>query len=137
VPAIVQALDDESTAVRESAARALGKLGDPAARDALLQALAKPSEDEWVRLREAEAAAQCGSREAIPILLRLARTGEARMLRRQALEIAARLAGVPPGAAADEAATLDRLDAWWRRQGPELQWNAGDGSYVPHAETPG
>lgn len=137
LPAIVAALDDESTSVRESAARALGKLGDPAAREPLLRALAKPSEDEWVRLREAEAAARCGAPEGIPILLSLARKADARMLRRQALEIAAGIAGLPPGSATDEAATIERLDTWWKRHGSALRWNAGNGTFEPHAEAPG
>jgi zinc/manganese transport system permease protein len=125
VPAIVQALADESTAVRESAARALGQLGDPAAVGALREAMRRPGEDEWARLRQAEAVCLLGSSSGIPILLELARSGEARMLRREALETAASLAGDPE-------ATLDQVESWWHRHGEGLVHDPDDGTFVPH-----
>jgi zinc/manganese transport system permease protein len=135
VPAIIEALGDESTAVRESAARALGQLGDPRGAGALMDALHRPGEDEWVRLREAEAACLLGSAGGIPVLLELARSGEARMLRREALEIAARLAGLPAGAAAaDPGGVQGRLGTWWKLHGAGLQRDPADGTFVPHAD---
>lgn len=89
VEALIARLKDPSTAVKEKTAEALGRIGDPAAIAALEEALATPDEDEWVRLREAEALALLGSANGLAELEKIAVDGEARVLREEAKKIAA------------------------------------------------
>ncbi len=134
LPEILRAMGDDSVVVREGAAQALGTMGDPAAIAGLMAALRTASEDEWVRLRAAQSAAALGSRDALPELLRLASSGEARLVRRQALDSAAARAGLSAasGEGGDER-TLAALTGWWERHGPELTWDPASGTYRPHA----
>ncbi|MGH9868264.1 MAG: iron chelate uptake ABC transporter family permease subunit [Candidatus Polarisedimenticolia bacterium] len=133
VPALTTALRDDSTVVRESAARALGRLADPGAIPDLLAAAQVAGEDEWVRLRASEASARMGAREGFSGLLRLAREGEARLVRRQALEAAADLAGLPAGSADEPDAALEAIQAWWAGQGGEPAWDPGEKGWRPRA----
>lgn len=70
VPALVRLLERGDPSVRHLAAGALGDLGDPAALDALLAALAGP-DGEGVRWRAAEGLARLGG-PAVPGLAALA-----------------------------------------------------------------
>ena len=53
VPALIKALKDDAMEVRRNAAAALGKIGDPRAREGLEAAL--QDQDEWVRQVVADA----------------------------------------------------------------------------------
>jgi HEAT repeat protein len=65
VPALIEALSDEDSGVRASAASALGKIGEPAkeAITALIQALS--DKDESVRRAAAEVLKKIGTPEAM------------------------------------------------------------------------
>jgi zinc/manganese transport system permease protein len=128
LPDLVDALHDQSAAVREAAASALGRLGASSALPALKQALRNPDEDAWVRLRVAQAVAGMGDADGIPVLLQLARGSEAGLARLEALAALVRLAGRddPVPAAPDpagEAELLARIEAWWSREGPSPRWD--------------
>jgi zinc/manganese transport system permease protein len=90
VPLLVEALSDRSTDVREKVAEALGRIGSRAAIPALEAALAVEGEDEWVRLREAEALVRCGG-DGMKVLFDLAERAEAGVVRREALRLTERL----------------------------------------------
>jgi zinc/manganese transport system permease protein len=136
LPDLVDALHDQSASVREAAALALGDLRSRAAMPALLQALRAPDEDEWVRLRVAQAVVAMGEPQAIPVLLDLARNGEGRITRMEALRTAASVAGMEhppsddPNAEASQA-LLDRIEQWWHESGTRLQWDASAGRFRP------
>jgi len=135
-PALAKALGDPSTAVRENAARALGKLGDPSATDPLRAVMNGPDEDEWVVLRAAASLASLGDPSGIPVLLRIARSGDARLARVEALSTAGRLAGVDTTQAGDDAGTqalLSELDRWWAAAGSRVTYDPARGGYVPSA----
>ncbi len=122
LPDLVEALHDQSPAVREQAAAALGRLGNRAALPALLQGLKNKDEDEWVRLRIAQAVAGLGDADAIPVLFDLARSADARVTRLEALGTLARLAKLtdPPPSDPDSPegqAILQKLDRFWSGEG--------------------
>ncbi len=134
IPDLVGALHDQSAAVRESAASALGRLGDPSALPALRQGLGNKDEDEWVRLRMAQAAADLGEPGGIPVLLNLAHNGDAKLTRLQALTSLSRLSGTPGPAPQDPDSPqgkdlLAKLDQWWRKQQARLKWDASSRTY--------
>jgi HEAT repeat protein len=123
--------------VREAAAAALGRAGDPSALPALKQALKNKDEDEWVRLRIAQAISSLGDREGIPVLLKLAEEGDAKVSRLEAIASILKLTGSsePPPADPDspEAQTLIRkLDKWWSTDGPRLSWDPAARLYRTH-----
>lgn len=134
IPDLVEALHDQSAAVRESAASALSRLGDLSAMPALKHALANRDEDEWVRLRIAQAVAGMGDTAGIPVLLDLARNADARLTRLQALALLSKLAGITEPAptepdSSEATALLDRIDRWWNRLGARLRWDAASRTY--------
>jgi len=136
VPGILKALADPSTAVRENAARALGRLGDPRALAPLKLCMARKDEDEWVRLRAAESVAALGDAAGIPQLLEIARSGDARMARQSALETLKGLSGWTSGHSeekADESGVLEALESWWQKENQQLRWDAATRTYLPHA----
>jgi zinc/manganese transport system permease protein len=128
VPDLVGALHDQDVAVREAAAVALAHLGPPAALPALKQALRNADEDEWVRIRMAQAVAGMGDVTGIPVLLGIARGGDAGLARIQALQTLSQVAGMSdldltdPGST-EWAARLDQLDAWWQEGHDTLSWD--------------
>ncbi|HEY3174304.1 MAG TPA: iron chelate uptake ABC transporter family permease subunit [Candidatus Polarisedimenticolia bacterium] len=142
-PDILRMLEDSSTAVRENAARALGVLGDTSAVSPLGQRVTRKEEDEWVRLRAAEALVLLGQPSGLPALIEIARSGEARMARITALEsllaasgiaeAAGGAAGLDPGRAET---LLKAVGQWWQRHGSELRWEPASRSFLPHADRP-
>jgi len=134
IPDLVGALHDQSPTVRESAAAALVKLGDPSALPALKQGLKNRDEDEWVRLRMGQAVAGLGDSDGIPVLLDLAKEGDAKVTRLEALSTLSKLAALPdapPGEPdSPEGASLIRtLDFWWKRDGARLKWDPASHTY--------
>jgi zinc/manganese transport system permease protein len=124
---LAQALEDSSAAVKEKAAQALGALGRPEAAAALEAALAKPDEDEWVNLHEAEALVRCcGGVRGMSALIAMAGAADAKLVRvdalRKALAFAAGLDGAPEGTS-DEA-RLTRLASWWQANQAHARWDA-------------
>jgi zinc/manganese transport system permease protein len=133
LPELIRALDDPSDAVKENAARALGTLARPEAAPALQAALARPDQDEWVNLREAEALVRCGGREGMKALIVASRDAEALMVRQEALDRALTFAGEVVPAAADavaRAAALDRLESWWQQYADRMRWDPGRGRFA-------
>ncbi len=134
--ALIAALGDPSAAVRENAAMALGRRGETEAVPALRQAMNRTGEDEWVVLRAADSLASLGDPSGIPVLLRLARSGDARLTRMEALSAAGGLAGVgktPPGDEADSGDRLAALERWWETEGPKVRFDPSRGCYLPPA----
>ena len=130
----VGALHDQSPTVRESAAAAFAKLGDPSALPALKQGLKNRDEDEWVRLRMGQAVAGLGDSDGIPILLDLAKDGDAKVTRLEALSTLSKLAALPdspPGEpdSPEGTALIQTLNLWWRRDGARLKWDAASHTY--------
>jgi zinc/manganese transport system permease protein len=126
LPDLIEALHDQSPAVRERAAVALAGLGNRAALPALLQGLKNKDEDEWVRLHMAQAAAGLGSPDAVPVLFDLARKADARMTRLEAIGTLARLARLsdPPPTDPDSPegqAFMERLDRSFSDNGKRLR----------------
>ncbi|MBI1950014.1 MAG: metal ABC transporter permease [Acidobacteria bacterium] len=126
LPDLVEALHDQSPAVREQAASALGHLGNRSALPALLQGLKNQDEDEWVRLRIAQAVAGLGDTGAIPVLFDLARKADAKVTRLEALGTLVRLARLtdPPPSDPDSPegrAFLQKLDRFWSGEGKRLR----------------
>lgn len=126
LPDLVEALHDQSPAVREQAAAALTRLGNRSALPALLQGLKNKDEDEWVRLRIAQAVAGLGDADAIPVLFDLARSADARVTRLEALGTLARLAKLtdPPPSDPDSPegrAFVQKLDRFWSGEGKRLR----------------
>ncbi len=118
LPDLVSALHDQTPAVREQAAAALGRLGNRAALPALKQALRNQDEDEWVRLRIAQAITALGDWEGVPALIDLAKGGEAKVTRLEALTTLTKLASISDPTPADpdsEAGTalFRRVNRWW------------------------
>jgi len=134
LPELIGALNDPSDAVKENAARALGTLGRPEAAPALEAALARPDQDEWVNLREAEALVRCGGRAGLTALIAAARAAEASLVRQQALALALAFAGqeaLPAGAGSEaERAALLRLDSWWQGNANRAVWDPGRGRFA-------
>ncbi|HEV8703221.1 MAG TPA: iron chelate uptake ABC transporter family permease subunit [Candidatus Polarisedimenticolia bacterium] len=129
LPDMIEALHDQSPAVREQAASALGRLGNRSALPALLQGLRNKDEDEWVRLRIAQAVAGLGDAGAIPVLFDLARQADAKVTRLEAIGTLARLAKMtdPPTSDPDSPegqAFLQKLD----------RTLSGDGKRQRHGE---
>ena len=134
VPDLVDALQDQSPAVREAAAAGIARLGGRSALPPLKQSLRNRDEDEWVRLRIAQAVAALGDSDGIPHLLDLAKTGEAKVTRLEALSTLARLAGFPdpPPSDPDSAegsALLQKTERWWANDGAALRWDAGSRTF--------
>jgi zinc/manganese transport system permease protein len=114
---LIDALHDQSPAVREAAASALARLRSRSALPALQQGLKNDDEDEWVRLRLAQAVVALGEPGGARVLMDLAKRGEARMTRLEAIRTLLRLAGIssPPPEDPDSEegqALLRRLDLW-------------------------
>lgn len=125
---LVAALHDQAPSVREAAAAALGRAGDPSALPALKQALKNKDEDAWVRLRIAQTISSLGDREGIPVLLELAKEGDAKLSRLEAIASILKLTGSsePPPAdpdAPEATALIRKLDKWWSTDGPRLSWD--------------
>jgi zinc/manganese transport system permease protein len=132
VPALIRALQDPSDAVKEKAAEALGKLGRPEAVAPLQAALARPDQDEWVSLREAEALVRCGSTAGMKALVEIAGNADAKLVRRDALERALAFAGQPGPTVDDDASHADalaRLSAWWTAHGTSARWDPARGVF--------
>ncbi|MBI5366369.1 MAG: metal ABC transporter permease [Planctomycetes bacterium] len=130
---LTHALADVAEAVREKAAHALGILGRAEAAGALETALAKPDEDEWVRLCVAEALARCGGGKGLTALLGLAADADAKLVRGEALKLAAGFAGrgAPQDADGPGAkALLTELVAWWKGAAARARWDAAAKRFV-------
>jgi zinc/manganese transport system permease protein len=134
VPQLVQALQDPSDAVKEKAAEALGKLARPEAVIPLRAALGRPDQDEWVNLREAEALVRCGGADGMDALIEAARSADAKLVRREALDRALAFAGQPAPVADDDRAraeALAHLVTSWNAQRSELRWDPKQARFVP------
>jgi len=134
VPDLVGALHDQSAAVRESAASALSRLGDPSALPALKHGLTNRDEDEWVKLQMAEAVAGMGGKDGVPVLLDLARNADAMLTRLQALTFLSKIltvpGPVPPEPDSPEGdARLRKIEERWKKEGSRLKWDAPSGCY--------
>ncbi|HKB08085.1 MAG TPA: iron chelate uptake ABC transporter family permease subunit [Candidatus Polarisedimenticolia bacterium] len=134
LPDLIEALHDQSAAVREQAAAALARLGNRAALPALQQALKNKDEDEWVRLRIAQALAGLGAIDGIPVLLDLARNADAGMTRLEGMGTLARLAGirdpVPSDPDSPEAsAYLKALERFWTVDAGRLHYDEASRTY--------
>lgn len=134
LPDLIEALHDQSAAVREQAATALARLGNRAALPALQQALKNKDEDEWVRLRIAQALAGLGAIDGIPVLLDLARNADAGMTRLEGMGTLARLAGirdpVPSDPDSPEAsAYLKTLERFWTVDAGRLRYDEASRTY--------
>jgi hypothetical protein len=110
---LTDALHDQDVGVREAAAQALGRSGNRTVLPSLNHQLSDTHEDSWVRLRLAQAVAGLGDPGGLPVLLDLAAGDEAALLRLEALNTLARLAGrtEPPLDAVDGDAFGERLKA--------------------------
>ena len=122
LPDLIEALHDQSAAVREAAAVTLARLGNRSALPALQQGLRNGDEDPWVRLRMAQAAAGLGDEGGVGALLEIAREGDGALTRLEALGALAKLAGItaplPADPDAPEAAALLRQVEAWQRSEP-------------------
>jgi len=119
---LIAGLTDEHDSVREKAAEALAALGSPEAADALEKALAIRGEDEWIRVRVADALVRSGGKRGMEALLDLAANGEARAVRTEALTVAARFANKPK-------APLPELTAWWKQASDSARWDPAAGVF--------
>ena len=129
LPDLVDALHDQAPAVRETAALALGRIGNRSALPPLRQALRNRDEDAWVRLRLALAVAALGDPDALPVLLELAAQADAKVTRLEALKALLRLSGweeAPPDDPDGERGVdlHRRLGRWWDSEGRRLRWDA-------------
>ena len=143
VDPIIALLSDESTAVRENAAKGLGEMGDRRAAEALLAAARAADEDEWVVLHAATSAARLGRPEALEILIEIARDADAKLARRAAVRPLAEVSGLEggegPGGRVDDLKgegredrrALERISAWWEVNGTNLTWDVEAGVYRP------
>lgn len=122
---LLAALKDPSMAVKEKAAEALGRIGDPRAAEALAAALDVKDEDEWVMLREAEALVRCGGAAGMTALIRIARDAEAKVARTEAFKKALIFSGQPEGKT-----TLQALSAWWERVKATARWDPAAGRFI-------
>jgi zinc/manganese transport system permease protein len=132
LPELARALDDPSDAVKEKAAEALGRLARPEAALALAAALARPDQDEWVTLREADALVRCGGVEGMSALIALATRADAQLVRQEATSRALAFAGQPVPAATDapaRAAALARLTTWWAAHRASARWEPARGGF--------
>jgi zinc/manganese transport system permease protein len=133
LPHLIDALEDPSDAVKENAARSLGELGSAAAKPALERALERTDQDEWVKLRVAEALACCGATSGIWALLQLAADADAKLVSDQALLTALELTGHSSASGlqgAEAEARLAELRRWWETHGPELRWSAERSRFI-------
>jgi zinc/manganese transport system permease protein len=123
---LARALDDASAAVKEKAAQALGALGRTEAAAALEAALAKPDQDEWVNLHEAEALVRCGGASGMSALIAMAGAAEAKLVRSEALRKALAFAAGSEVAVegASPEVTQARLENWWRANKTQAHWDA-------------
>ncbi len=134
LPQIEDALEDPAAAVRESAARALGVMRAPEALPALLRALEREEEDEWVRLRVCEAIVLLGGVEGIPALIKIARDAEARIVRSSAVDVLAEVSGLGRrNGAGSLKDPLDVIERWWEDHGHALEWDPSTGTFLPHS----
>src|SRR5262249_38719159 len=138
LPDIVKCLEDESTAVRENAAKALGGLGDASATAALEKAMMRDGEDEWVTLRAAESVARLGDARGIPVLIRIVQSGDAKLARQDALGALLSVSGLDGGKPGDPSAAetqnlLRALDRWWQQHHDDLRWDASKKRFNPPA----
>ena len=138
VPDIIGMLEDSSTAVRENAAKALGELQDRQAIEPLRRAMTRPDEDEWVRLRAAESVAGLGDPSGIPILLEIARSGDAGLARADALKQLTSLSGLAARKRKDptddeSSALLQALTQWYQQHRDALRWDPIRKRYTPGA----
>ncbi|MCZ6695006.1 MAG: HEAT repeat domain-containing protein, partial [Acidobacteria bacterium] len=136
LPDIIDALHDQSAAVREASAAALARLGSRSAAPHLRLALRNLDEDDWVRLRLAIALSELGGVDGLDVLLDLARAGTASVMRLEALTTLIRFArfeeAVPADPDGEEAArSLERIDSWLGDNRDRLEWDAETRSYHP------
>ncbi len=117
-------LTDPKDGVREAAADALGTLGSADVVPSLVAALPK-QDDEWVKLRIARALVRLGAKEGLPALLALAKDGEAKKVREEAL------AALLLAAGRDDKQVLGELSDWWKQNGDKLAWDASRKAFVP------
>jgi zinc/manganese transport system permease protein len=134
LPDLIEALHDQSAAVREQSAAALARLGNRAALPALQQALKNKDEDEWVRLRIAQALAGLGNVDGIPVLLDLARNADAGMTRLEGMGTLARLAGIANPVPSDPdspegVAYLKTLERFWTIDAGRLRYDEASRTY--------
>jgi len=110
---LTDALHDQDAGVREAAAQALGRSGNRTVLSSLNHHLSDTHEDSWVRLRLAQAVAGLGDAGGLPVLVDLAASDEAGLLRLEAINTLARLAGraEPPLDAVEGEAFGKRLQA--------------------------
>jgi hypothetical protein len=134
LPDLIDALHDQSPVVREAAAAALGRAGNPSAIPALKHLLTNEDEDEWVRLRVAHTVADLGDREGLTALLDLAKEGDAKLTRLEALATLLQLSGsadAPPDDpdVAEAKALIQKLERW--AQGSRLTFDPVTRTYRP------
>ena len=77
------------------------------------------------RLRMARALARLGSKNGIPVLLDLARGGEARKVREEALQALLLAAG------RDDKQVVRELSDWWKTSQDSLVWDPAKKAFVP------
>lgn len=136
LPDLVDALHDQSPAVREAAAAALARFGDPAALPALKQGLKNRDEDEWVRLRMGQTVTGLGDPDGIATLLELAKGGGTKVTRLEALATLAKVTALPDPPPADPDSpqaveTIRKIEEWWRKNRANLRWDATSRTYRP------
>jgi zinc/manganese transport system permease protein len=136
LPDVIDALHDQSAAVREAAASALGRLGSRSAIPHLGQALKNLDEDDWVRFRMAQALIDLGDEEGLRVLLDLARSSEARVVRLEALTSLAHRARFPDPIPAspdgeDARRLLSKLESWLGTYRGRLEWDSTTRSFHP------
>jgi HEAT repeat protein len=134
LPDLVDALHDQAAAVRETAAVLIADTGSGSALPALKHGLRNLDEDEWVRLRIAEAVVRLGDADGFPVLLELAREGAAPLTRLEAIQVFIRLGGLATAPSADPAspefaATLKAAGDWWRAHRDRLEFDPGAGRF--------
>jgi zinc/manganese transport system permease protein len=136
LPDVIDALHDQTAAVREASASALGRLRSRSAIPHLVQALKNLDEDDWVRLRMAQALTDLGDEQGLEVLLDLARFGEARVMRLEALTSLARRARFPdpiPASPDGEEALrlLSKLESWLTTNRDSLEWDGSTRTFHP------
>jgi hypothetical protein len=114
---VLALLSDPDDTVREAALECVRTLGDPASIEPLLAA-ASGEEDEFLKVELAEAAIELGDPRGIPVLLDVMESGSARQAQKDAWEhfhahLLPPLEFHPDFAAAEHAAEIRSLRAWW------------------------
>jgi hypothetical protein len=126
-PALTAALGDRVPARRGAAAYVLGRTGDADQRAQVRKLLADA--DPQVRFQAAYGLAAGKDRQAVPVLIALVKDGPD-ALAWQAEDLLSRIAGdrAPPltlggGDKAARRKAAAAWEAWWRQQGPRIDWD--------------